>query len=161
MARMGQQFILTHNHQKSFKMNNPQNHLAHITIHEFKAKHKITSLYMITHIIRQLDGAPEANCTWITTVLPTRPHVSFLVGQSVAQKGEATCPRPRGRPDLNLGIRIQISSCGGPSTARKDDISGMCVWGEWQSGQGISSPGHWLAGLLFCYEFVMLLTFAW
>lgn len=88
---MGQQFILTHSHQKSFKMNNPQNHLAHITIHECKAKHKITSLYTITHIIRQLDGAPEANCSSITTVLPTRPHVSF--GESVAQKGEATCPR--------------------------------------------------------------------
>lgn len=37
----------------------------------------------------------------------------------------------------------------------------MAGGGVWQSSQGTSSPGQWLAGLLFCYEFIMLLTFAW
>lgn len=172
-ARLDQQFILTRNHKKLFKVNNPENHPAHIIIrgiiHKFKAKHKIASLYTITHIIWQLERALESNCSFITTVLPTHPHLSFPIGETVAQKGEAPCPKPHGKADLNPGIRIQISSFRGPSTTRKercisvneDVLPITCRGGERQSSQGISSPGHWLAGLLFCHEFIMLLTFAW
>lgn len=50
---------------------------------------------------------------------PHSPNLSFAVGETVAQKGEATCPIPYRGSDVNPEIRLHNQS-GGLSTVQKE-----------------------------------------
>lgn len=73
------------------------NPLAHLNItgviHTFKAKHKMASLYIISHITWQLEETPEFNCSFIIAALPN-PQTAHLQLEKLAPTCEATCPRP-------------------------------------------------------------------
>lgn len=72
----------------------------------------MASVYTITHMTWQLEGTKESNCSFITATLPPPKSLIYSwrqlwLGQGgLGQKGEATCPRPPSRSDVNLGIRI-------------------------------------------------------
>lgn len=91
----------------------PLNPLAHFiitgVIQTFKAKHKMASLYTINHIIWQLEDTPESNAH--LSLLPSLTPQSLIYSwRTVAQKGEATCPRAHSAVGQTRALEFEFRS---------------------------------------------------